>query len=113
MTGIEPAYSAWVAVSTPERVSENAQVEGLPDRCKVAIYQQKHPVTGYLRGAPDGVGPASDGIGSASSTGPLRDRNECRANRRVFCGNLHISCVPTREDSERERRQGRGSAPVA
>lgn len=32
MTRIEPAYSAWEAFSTPERVSENVEVDGLPDR---------------------------------------------------------------------------------
>jgi hypothetical protein len=29
MTGIEPAYSAWEAISMPERVSDNCLVEGL------------------------------------------------------------------------------------
>ena len=30
MTGIEPAYSAWEAISTPERVSENSCSEAVP-----------------------------------------------------------------------------------
>jgi hypothetical protein len=30
MTGIEPAYSAWEAISTPERVSDNAWSQAVP-----------------------------------------------------------------------------------
>ena len=37
MTGIEPAYSAWEAFSTPERVSEKAEVGAPPGCRKVAI----------------------------------------------------------------------------